>query len=216
MLRKVMRYILYSFLLIILILGSKEGLVATFQKSQAAESLYVVRHTWHTGIIIPKTSITERYNIFKQTFPGVSYIEVGWGDYDFFRSDKATFGMAARAILWPTSSVLHIMPYYRDPIDIFPKEKIEEIELPLEELVKVLERIESSFEIGTDGNMIPLKAENPVGGRFYLSNEKYHLFKTCNAWTISVLKTGGIPVSSFLTFGPENVLSQLRKIEREK
>ena len=172
----------------ILIAGARELSLLPYNRSDDRIEVFVVRHTWHTGIIIPKDRISGDYNTLKQTFPEADFLEFGWGDHDFFRSDKATFSMAARAILWPTRSVIHVMPYYRGPYLYFPKDRIFKIIFTKTSFFKLLERIDSSLYKGETGDLTPISADNPLGGCFYRSNEKYYLFKTCNVWTAQVLR----------------------------
>ena len=61
------------------------------------------------------------------------------------------------------------------------------------------------------GKIIPLDAENPVGGKFFLSVEKYHMFKTCNVWTARGLKNAGLPLRPFYAFNSGNVIRQINK-----
>jgi uncharacterized protein (TIGR02117 family) len=175
-----------------------------------AEEIYVVKHTWHTGIIcIRKAEFSNP--VLNQLYEGAKFIEIGWGDFDFFRSDKATIGMAAKAMLWPTKSVLHIFPYYRSPENYFEPDKIRTINLSEKQYHDLLNYISGSFKLDDSGKIIPLDAENPVGGKFYLSVEKYHLFKTCNVWTARGLKEADLPIRPFFAFNSKNVIKQINR-----
>jgi len=173
--------------------------------------IFVVKHTWHTGIILKTGFKYDPFVALENTFKGAEYIEVGWGDYDFFRSEKATVGMAVKAMLWPTKSVLHIIPYYRQPSLIFEDTHLVELLLPEEGYRKLLNYITISFSSDQNFRIIPLESENTVGGQFYLSDEKYHLFKTCNVWTARAIKTGGFPIAPFYALSSKNVMKQIRK-----
>ncbi len=175
------------------------------------EKILIGKHTWHTGIILKKGLSTEHIDFFQESYPGAEFIEVGWGDFDFFRSEKATVGMAVKAMLWPTRSVLHVLPYYRDPSDYFPEGDIIEIELPQQGFKELVSYINTSFARDEYGKIIPLDSEINVRGQFYLSIEKYHLFKTCNVWTAKALKSGGYSVVPFYALSSGNLMKQIRR-----
>lgn len=99
------------FLLLLLCLsclGPQNGLYPPSQ-SAPAKIVYVVNQGWHTGIVFQRSDIdTAIWQALKNDTSGFQYLEVGWGDADFYQAENTTIWMGAKALFWPTSSVLHV------------------------------------------------------------------------------------------------------------
>jgi len=177
----------------------------------ATESIFIVKHTWHTGIIFERNKAYEFIPVLEGIFPAAEFLEIGWGDKDFFTSEKGTSGLALKAALWTTKSVLLVSPYYRDPSAFFKDTDLEKIQLTTEEFSNICSYINRSFAIDGENKLIMVKSESNVSGGFYLSSEKYHIFKTCNVWTARALKKAGLPIFPFFALRSENVLKQVKR-----
>ena len=177
----------------------------------ATESIFIVKHTWHTGIIVERNRAHEFIPVLEGIFPASEFLEIGWGDKDFFTAEKGTSGLALKAALWPTKSVLLVSPYNRDPSAYFEDADLEKILLTTEEFSNICSYINRSFAIDGENKLIMVESESNVSGRFYLSSEKYHIFKTCNVWTAKALKKAGLPILPFFALRSENVLKQIKR-----
>ncbi len=54
------------------------------------KKIYVLKHRWHTGIIINRSEARELLSAISNDFNNSQYIEIGWGDKDFYMSEKGT------------------------------------------------------------------------------------------------------------------------------
>ena len=45
-------------------------------------SIYVVRQSWHTGIVVHAADVPANAWLARRDFPDAAYLEVGWGDRD--------------------------------------------------------------------------------------------------------------------------------------
>jgi len=186
-------------------------IMSDISSSRSFEKIHVVKHTWHTGIILSRGQVNNEIKVIGDIYPDAEYIEIGWGDQDFFTSEKGTVGLALKAVLWPTKSVLHVRPYYRHPSSYFDKDVITELQFTGDGVKRVLSYLNNSFALDQFSQVIPVESESTAGGQFYLSVEKYHLFKTCNVWTARALKKGGFSIVPFYALSSKNVLRQIRK-----
>ena len=71
-----------------------------------ALSVYLVNHGWHTGIVFRRADIARAIWPEADDFPTAEYLEVGWGDSDYYQSRNPGAWLALKAALWPTPSVL--------------------------------------------------------------------------------------------------------------
>ncbi|UCG28400.1 MAG: DUF2459 domain-containing protein [Bacteroidales bacterium] len=177
------------------------------------EKIFIVRHTWHTGIIISKKTADQYLPAIRDDFPGVNYLEVGWGEKDFFTAEKGTVGLALKAVLIPTESVLHIMPFKNHPFWYFKEEDFIELTISEQGFINLAQYFSNSFALNSDSTSIKVRNNSNIGGQFYLSREKYHGFKTCNVWIARAIKETGFPIGTFFALTSGNVMSQ---VERKK
>src|SRR5262244_2054656 len=71
--------------------------------------IYVVRHEWHTGLVVKYDDIDARLWPEKDDFPEALYLEVGWGDRDFYQTPRAGLGILLQAALKSPASVLFVI-----------------------------------------------------------------------------------------------------------
>ncbi len=181
------------------------------QAHEPVKSIYLVSHGWHTGIVFKLDDIP--YDIWPEAydFTGTKYLEVGWGDKDFYQAPEITLWNKIKAALWPTSGVLHIVGF-DDPVHrAFPHSEIIELELSQSGFEQLCHYIHESYEKDTIGDVIPLGAGLYGDGKFYLSSEKYHLFKTCNVWTAKAIRSAGFPITPLFSLTTESLMSKVRE-----
>jgi uncharacterized protein (TIGR02117 family) len=187
-------------------LDSKAGEVIKYKK------IYMLKHRWHTGIIINRSEANELLPALGNDFNNSQYIEIGWGDKDFYMAEKETVWLTIRAMFWPTKSVLHIAEINSHPLWLFKEQEIIELELTEENFDKLIQYFNNSFYIDSNQNNIKLgKGLYYSNSQFYLSNEHYHMFKTCNVWTARGLKIAEIPIKPCFALTSKNVMKQLSK-----
>ena len=182
---------------------------ATSTGKQAVDGeipVYVVTHGWHTGIAMRAADID-----FARWRPlphpeRAKYIEIGWGDRDYYPAPGFNLWYGFKALAWPTPSVLHVTGFNEPPARYFPASEVVELHLARAGFERLLAYITASFE----ADPAPIAASLYASGAFYPSREKFHLFKTCNVWVARALRAAGIEVRSSLT--TEGLMSQLRPL----
>ena len=180
-------------------------------EGEAVRSVYVVSHGWHTGIVVNRQDIPEGVWPEHNDFPDSEYLEVGWGDRDFYQAAEPTSGLALKAVFWPTASVLHVVGF-RGPAERFPggAGRIE-IGLSPRGFRALAAFIEDTYARDESGKAIPLGPGQYGQSRFYLARETYFLLKTCNTWIARALRAAGCPVTPLYAVTAGNVMYQARK-----
>ena len=175
------------------------------------KSVYVVSHGWHTGLVVRRETVPEGIWPERSDFVDSEYVEVGWGDRDFYQAREATSGVALKAVFWSTSSVLHVVGF-NDPVErAFPGSDIVEIKLPDRGFEKLSTFIQDAYARDESGRAIPLGPGQYGNSRFYLATERYYLLKTCNTWTARALRSAGCPIMPLYAVTAGSVMSQARK-----
>lgn len=173
-------------------------------------SIYVVRQPWHTGIVVLAADVPANAWLARRDFPDAAYLEVGWGDRAYYQAADPGVWLGLRALFWPTPGVLHVAAFNGPVERTFGSTEILELRVSARGLARLVEVVRDSHELDASGRPIALGPGLYGASRFYASRETFHLFKTCNVWTASVLLEAGIPVSPGLAFSAGNLMTQLR------
>jgi uncharacterized protein (TIGR02117 family) len=191
---------------------SSERTVADSERSQV---VYVVRRGWHSGIALATAQWPQRDWPLLTTFHDARYLEFGWGDADFYQADKPGAGMALAAVLWPSSTVMEVVPLQAAPPPGTDDFEAVAVHVTNSELKAIASSLDASFEqpISPTG-----KTYRTAGGeaRFYRARGNFHLFRMCNRWTADLLQLAGCSVSPRLALTAGQVLKAAKKCDAER
>ena len=166
------------------------------QVGEQTRTIFLISHGLHAGIVLRRSDIRQPGWPQLQPFDDMEYLEIGWGDKDYYISSDPGAGLAVKALLMPTASVLHLVGFNGSPESYFPNSEIIKIELSIAGFEKMVRYLSKSFLRDEYGSAVPLDPGKYGHSRFYASEETYYLCKTCNTWTATILKTAGCPVTS--------------------
>ena len=187
---------------------------STVNDSTLKVSIYLVSHGWHAGIVLQRRTLSDRIKVLQRDFAGADYLEVGWGDSDFYQTPDPHFGLILKAGLFPTKSVLHLVGFDGDVVSYFPYSEIIEIKITPEQLDRLGRHIAASFAADGEGKTLSLGRGLYGNSQFYRSRESYHLFNTCNVWTARALRKIGLATHPASAIMVEDLMAQLRELGR--
>ena len=175
--------------------------------------IYIVRHAWHTGLVVKYDDIDSRLWPEKDDFPEALYLEVGWGDRDFYQTPRAGLGILLQAALNSPASVVFVIGLPTAVTRYFPYADILEIPLSQRALEEMGRFIHATYKRDVTGQTIPLgPGHNHRHSMFYLAEGDYSLFNTCNSWISKALQAAGLPVKTALRAG--RVMNQAKRYGR--
>jgi len=180
-------------------------------QGEPSRSVYLVNHGWHAGVVIKREDISPDIWPESQDFPDAQYLEVGWGDRDFYQAPEFNLWLAFEAATWSSASALHVVGF-RGPVGTyFPESEIIEIMLSPLGLERLIGRIEGSYAKDPAG--VPIRLGPGLYGEsmFYLSRERFHLLKTCNVWVATLLRSAGCPITPPYAIMVGNLVFQARR-----
>ena len=181
--------------------------------------VFVVEHGWHAGIVVAREDLPRDMRPPAEALPAGRYLEIGWGDHDFYQAPRISAGLALKAVLWPTDSVLHVVGFSEPVTAFFHLSGIVELEMSSAGLDAMLRHIAASFARDAGGNALPIGPGLYGNSRFYRSTESYHMFNTCNVWTARALRAAGLPLSSAGSLTVDALMDQVRvygRVRRER
>jgi len=170
-------------------------------------TVYIGQSGWHTGFVV---RIEDAKNCWSEAgeYSGYKWLDVSWGDKDYFTAPKGTILLALRAALLPTESVLLVTPFNKSPEDFYGQSStLARISMDEESFQALCRFISASFQ-RKDGGLIPVD-----GKGFFLAERKYCLFRTCNTWAAMGLKAAGFNVRTFPVVAAWQLFQQAEKIE---
>ena len=177
---------------------------------EPAKTIYLVSHGWHAGIVVNRADIPDDIRLVHKVFSSTGYLEIGWGDRDFYQTPRPHLGIALKALFLPTTSVLHIVAFNDSVASYFPHSEIIRVRLSDAGFQRMIRYIAASYDRDPAGNLVPLGVGLYGVSQFYRSQETYHLFRTCNVWTAKALYTAGCPLRPFLAITVDNLMSQVQ------
>jgi uncharacterized protein (TIGR02117 family) len=177
----------------------------------SATEVYVVRHGWHTGFVIPAAIIQSRLPDLISHFGDTPFIEFGWGDKSYYQSEEKSLGLTLRAVLWPTDSIVYTRAVPEEPVLYFADSEIEVLCLEDQQYALLVSFIENSFYRDIEGSIIFTQAGPLENSLFFKGIGEYYLFNTCNTWTARGLKSAGLDISPAFKVQAGGVMHYLSK-----
>ena len=165
----------------------------------ANATIYVVSHGGHTGIVVRKADVPPGLWPELRDFPSARYLEVGWGDAEYYPSPAPGLRDTLRAAFLPTDSVVHVVGIDTSVTAYFTTNEIVAIALSQAGVAGLARYIHDAFLREGEAPVSPLGPGLYGDSRFYPGRERFHLFRTCNVWTASALRAAGVPIQTDIT-----------------
>lgn len=192
-----MNYIRFIWILCLTLLLSgfsgRQDLNPAIRTGQDQESyrFFVLQAGWHTGIVLQTRDVSAADWPEIVRFRHHTWIDIGWGDERFYQNPGNPVRLAFRAVMVPTASVIHLLPFSVSPESVYAGEnRIREITAGKAQFRALCVAISNSFERDSTANIIPGNSQS-----FFLAKGKYHLMNTCNTWVVERLREAGFDVS---------------------
>lgn len=173
--------------------------------------VHVVRHGWHSGIVVRAADVPENAWPAQRDFVGAEYLEVGWGARAYYQAPDPSVWLGLRALLWPTAGVLHMVGF-SGPVDgYFASAEIVALQITPQGFARLVGAISASHELDAAGRPITFGPGLYGSSRFYASRDTFHLFATCNVWIAAMLREAGVPLGGMLWPTSGTLFAQLRR-----
>ncbi len=175
-----------------------------------AVSFWLVAQDAHSGIAVRRADIPPGLWPESRDFPLADYLEVGWGERNYYMGRDQGFWGTLRVALGSNPSVLHVAGI-RGPLQGgFPASEIVELSLPAAGYERLIRYINDAYDRAGAPVVAPLGPGLYGDSRFYPGRESFSLLRTCNVWTARGLRDAGLPVNDSITL--DGLMSQARRI----
>lgn len=174
------------------------GLIMTFVTGMAQEraedqphTIYVSSISWHTGIVVPAYALPDSLWGENVSYADSTYLEIGWGDADFFPHDSFNIWYAIKAVFWPTASVMHVNPIHQPVEEYYYNTEVVKIEMDDEQLRQLSLYLIEEFTLDPEGQVIPAADGFYAESQFYKSSSSYYFPNNSNVWAARAIKRAG-------------------------
>ncbi|MFT3681058.1 MAG: TIGR02117 family protein [Ferruginibacter sp.] len=163
-------------------------------------SIFIKTNGVHTDLVVPvKNDVIDwsRTILFSNTHlkdtGNMQWLAMGWGDKGFYLQTPTwsdlKLSTAFKAAFALSTTAMHTT-FYRS---IKEDADCKKIMLTTEQYKRLVRYLQESFEYDTAGQMIPIitDANYSDADAFYEATGRYSLFKTCNSWANTGLKSCG-------------------------
>jgi uncharacterized protein (TIGR02117 family) len=174
-------------------------------------TIHVVSHGWHTGIILSRRDLDERFGFLDRHLGQSPYYEFGWGEADFYQAERNTVMLALKALFWVNDTVMHVVAVTSAPEAYFPGERVVELRVSKTGLSRLERSLHASFRFDGNGRPYPLGRGLYGDSRFFRGEGHYLFTNTCNRWTARMLSAAGVPMDTLFTLLPGSVIRQAEK-----
>ena len=182
--------------------------------AEPVKSIYVINHGWHTGIAVRRADLPDGVRPARADVADSEYVEVGWGDREFYMAPEGTVGLALKAVFWPSPGVLHVVGFDGPVPEFFRQREVIEILLSDRGFQRLAAFIWDAYARDSSGQTMVVGRGQYANSRFYAAREKYSLLRTCNTWTARALRSAGLPITALYAVTAGNVMSQTRPLGR--
>lgn len=182
--------------------------------AEPAKTVWVVGHGWHVGLAVRRADVSTRIWPESAELGTVRFIEVGWGDGEFYPATTGTSGMALKAAFWSESSVLHVAGFDQPVVEFFRGNPLVAIELSPRGFDALTRFIHEVYARDAEGRLVTVAPAVYGQGAFYLARGRYHVLANSNTWTARALRAAGCPITPAWALTAGNVLWQARRFGR--
>lgn len=181
---------------------------------EPVRTVWVVGHGWHVGLVLRRQDVAAEAWPEAAELGGPGFLEVGWGDGEFYPAPRGTGGSALRAAFFSRSSVLHVAGFEAPPVRFFAGAPVVEVPLAPAGLDAVVRFIREAYARDAEGRLVPVAPARYGTGWFYRARGRYHVLDNSNTWAARALALGGCPERAVRALTATCVLEQASRCGR--
>lgn len=212
------RKFLLGSLLLLLLVSSCSAPVAGLNANppHSIHRVWVAHDDWHAAIILRTADIPPAALLEARDFPNAEYLEISWGDADYFPATLAGVGLAIKAALWSSGSVIHIVGFSGAVAKAYPNAQIIEIALPENGFRQLIGFIDDDLA-RTDSSKSARASPGLFShSRFYPAKSDFSALRTCNTWIAEAFTKAGLPLRTTFVITASSLGRQLRPYGTKK
>ncbi|MGH7267650.1 MAG: DUF2459 domain-containing protein [Candidatus Rokuibacteriota bacterium] len=174
--------------------------------------VYIVQHAWHTRVAVRQADVDPALWPESRDLGDVTWLDVGWGDRDYYPDPDPSVWDAVDAVIRPTPAVLHVGGFDRAPPEFLAGLPMVRIAVSRRGLDGLARFVHAAYE-RRGGRPVRIGPGTYPISAFYLATGRYHaLFNNSNAWTARALRAAGVPVGPGLAITADSLMRQAARM----
>jgi uncharacterized protein (TIGR02117 family) len=159
------------------------------------KDVWVVSHGWHTRVALRRADVDPAIWPESRDFGGPAYLEVGWGDRDFYSKPAPSLWDAIDPVIRATPAALHVGAFDARPEEFFAGQPVVRLSVPAVGIDRLARFIADHYARDSAGHAVRIRPGYYPRSAFYLATGRYHAFTyNSNSWTASALRGAGVPI----------------------
>jgi uncharacterized protein (TIGR02117 family) len=156
------------------------------------KDVWVVRHAWHTRVAMRRADVDPSIWPESRDFGDATYLEVGWGDRDFYSEPEPSLWDAIDPVIRATPAALHVGAFDAPPHEFFAGQPVVRLSVPAAGVDRLARFIRDHYVRDAVGNVVRMRSGYYPRSAFYLATGRYHaLTYNSNKWVASALRAAG-------------------------
>jgi uncharacterized protein (TIGR02117 family) len=176
-------------------------------------TIYFVQHDWHSGLAWAQ----QRGETFgAEDWKDAPYVEVGWGDRQFYFANDQSILSMLRAVFIPSDSVMHVASLAESPTQFFQSFKFPVFPIELSEagFQNLFAYVKQTFTVNEKGDRIAAIGKGQYGvSNFYAAVPRYFSLFNCNTWAAEALRNAGVSVCPNRALLAKNLGEQIKYLQ---
>lgn len=161
------------------------------------KDVWIVSHGWHTRVAVRGADVDPAIWPESRDFGDPAYLEVGWGDRDFYSRPEPSLWDAIEPVIRATPAALHVSAFDAPPHQAFAGQPVVRLSVPAAGIDQLARFIREHYVRDAAGNATRIAPGYSPRSAFYLATGRYHaLTYNSNSWAASALRAAGVPVDS--------------------
>jgi uncharacterized protein (TIGR02117 family) len=183
----------------------------SISRDVSAHTIWVIDHGWHTAIVVRRSAVDTTIWPEVDDFPDAAFVEVAWGDRDFYMADRGTAWLAVKAAFLTSGSVLHVVGFGAPLEAHFPGNDVVGFEVSRRGFDAMTRLFHEEYQRDEQSRPVRLAPGLYGASWFYSARSRYHLFNTCNTWVARALRAAGLDLAPAGTVTAGGVMQEARR-----
>lgn len=172
-------------------------------------TVWLLADNLHTGMVLPYDWLVESGFRPPEGFPKAKYVSMSWGNrVAYTKKSWLTVGEAMKAFFTPSPSVMEIIPFDYNVVDVCHYQRIWKKLVPRERGPAVAAFLNGCVTQGSSGGPVVIGTSSWGKGSIMESPHKYYLPRICNIWTLQVMEACGCTVHPWGGLTADGVIRQ--------
>jgi uncharacterized protein (TIGR02117 family) len=179
---------------------------------EGVRSIFVVAHSYHSGLAVRTRDVPADAWPAQRDFPNADYLEVGWGEREYYAQPNPGLSVILHALFVPSLSTIHVVPVTGSLTSFFLNSEIVELHVPQAGFERMVAFVRDTYELDAEGRPVSIPSGPDEVGRFYASKRTFHITENCNVWVARALEAAGLPVHPKEATTVGRLLQQVRSL----